>query len=85
MKKILFTMAVASLIGGVQAQEANEENPAAERGAIAAAEGAPAGAKAVDVVKALAGQLIVADGEKLKAAGLEEGMEYYLVYHSASW
>ncbi|MGI9241602.1 MAG: hypothetical protein ACR2RV_12440 [Verrucomicrobiales bacterium] len=38
-----------------------------------------------DVTKLLDEQLIVADGEKVKATKLEKGMEYYLVYHSASW
>ena len=38
-----------------------------------------------DVAKLLDEQLIVADGEKVKAAKLEKGMEFYVVYHSASW
>lgn len=80
MKKILFTMAAAGLIGSVQAQDAKEEKP--EAGAIGAVVGE---ARPQNVVKALNDLLIVADGEEVKGAQLETGMDYYLVYHSASW
>ena len=42
-------------------------------------------AKPKDVAKLLKDQLVAVDGDTVKAAKLEEGMDYYLVYHSASW
>lgn len=80
MKKCLFVMmSIGVMAGSAMAQEA---------GAKIEAEPAGADADAViskDVAKLLDEQLIVADGEGVKAAKLEKGMDYYLVYHSASW
>ena len=80
MKKWLFVMiSIGVMAGGAMAQEA---------GAQIEREPAGADADAViskDVATLLDEQLIVADGEGVKAAKLEKGMDYYLVYHSASW
>jgi len=83
MKKTLFTLFTAGLIAGAHAQD--EVKTGDEKGADIAAVAAEEAAKPKDVVALLKDQLIVADGEKVKDAALEEGMEYYLVYHSASW
>ena len=81
MRKTLFTMmCAAGMVAGAFAQ--NDSREAAVDAAAAAAENA---LKSKDLAKLLKGQLIVADGEKTKAAEFEEGMEFYLVYHSASW
>ncbi len=81
MKKCLFVMmSIGVIAGGAMAQEAG----AKIEGAAADAAGADA-VISKDVAKLLDEQLIVADGEGVKAAKLEKGMEYYLIYHSASW
>jgi hypothetical protein len=80
MKIVLFTLAAVGLIGGVYGQDAKQ----GEAGALAARSEA-GGSDAVDVVKTLTDLLIVADGEEVKEAELEEGKDFYLVYHSASW
>jgi hypothetical protein len=71
MKIVLFTLAAVGLIGGAYGQDAKQ--------------GEAGGSDAVDVVKTLKDLLIVADGEEVKAAELEEGKDFYLIYHSASW
>ena len=75
MKKILFTMMAA----GVMASGAVAQDSGAKTTEEKGAEGAK------DIAKLLKDQLIEVDGEKVKPAKLDEGMEYYLVYHSASW
>ena len=80
MKIVLLTLAAAGLIGGAHGQDVKK----GEAGALAAQ--TEAGERgAVDVVKTLKDLLIVADGEGVKTATLEEGRDFYLVYHSASW
>ena len=83
MKKILVTLAFAGLAGAAQAQdEGKKDKPAGGVGAVPVAR---AEQKAVDVVKTLKDQLITVDGDEVEDAELEEGMDYYLVYHSSSW
>ena len=81
MKKYLFVMMSFGLMaGGAMAQEAG-----AKIGGDAVDEAAVDEAMPKDVAKLLEEQLIVADGDEVKPAKLDKGMEYYLVYHSASW
>ena len=85
MKKTLFTMMLAAgMVANAGAQDEKKEAGAAIGGDAAAAAAEDA-VKSKDLATLLKDQLIVADGEKTKATKLEEGMEYYLVYHSASW
>ena len=81
MKKTIFALMLSTgLALAVEAQESG-----AEIGGDAAAVAAENAVKSKDLVTLLKDQLIVADGEETKAAKLEEGMDFYLVYHSASW
>jgi hypothetical protein len=85
MKKCLFVMMSAGLMAsGALAQDAVPEAGAKIGGDSAAVAGIDE-AMPKDVAKLLEAQLVVADGDEVKAAKLDKGMEYYLVYHSASW
>ena len=81
MKKRLFAMLTIGLLATAGAQEGEVKK---EAGSAIAGEPAAAGGEQ-DMVKLLKDQLIVVDGEKVEAAELEAGKEFYLVYHSASW
>jgi hypothetical protein len=81
MKKNLFVTMMMSvgLLAIADAQEAGaklELKPAAEAGGEA---------EPKDLAKLLKDQLIAVDGDKVAEAKFEDGMDYYLVYHSASW
>ena len=84
-KKLLFTMMTAGLMAGAIAQDEAKKEAGAAIGGDKAAAAAEEAVKAKDLGKLLKDQLIKVEGEKVEPAKLEEGMEYYLVYHSASW
>ena len=83
MKRTLFAMMTAAgLVAAANAQDEGKEAGAEIGGDAKAAEKSESGG---DIGKLLKDQLIKIEGEKATAAKFDEGMEYYLVYHSASW
>ena len=81
MKKTLFVMMTIGLVAGASAQDAVKEADA--KGSKET--GKEEKAESTGIAKLLKDQLIKIEGEEVKPAKLKEGMEYYLVYHSASW
>ena len=85
MKKTLITMALAAGMAVSAGAQDEKKDTGAAIGGDEAGAAAEKAVKSKDLATLLKDQLIVADGEKTKAAKFDEGMEYYLVYHSASW